>query len=231
MKTEEFNFSDFTRVAVGGAFEVEVVQSDSYGVSITADDNLFKNLKVSKEGETLKIGHSPHIGWRFRSASPRARITMPVLKGLQLSGATKGTISGFNSSEGFKLNLSGASSVTGEITAGDAEIDCSGASRVKLTGSAKDAVIEASGASSVELAGAAKNIVIKASGASRMELGGFSVQDAAIKLSGASRSIVKLDGTLNASLSGASKLSWIGNPIMGDIKTSGASTLSSKQNS
>ena len=52
MKTEEFNFGDFTRVEVGHAFEVEVVQSDSYSVSITADDNLFKNLKVSKEGET-----------------------------------------------------------------------------------------------------------------------------------------------------------------------------------
>ena len=209
MKTEEFNFGDFTRVEVGHAFEVEVVQSDSYSVSITADDNLFKNLKVSKEGETLKIGCSRHIGWRLRRTRPRARITMPVLKGLQLSGATKGTISGFNSSEGFKLNLSGASSVTGEITAGDAEFNFSGAS-------------------SVELAGAAKNAVIEASGASHMELGGFSVHDAAIKLSGASRSTVKLDGTLNATLSGASKLSWIGNPIMGDIKTSGASTLSNK---
>ena len=209
MKTEEFNFSDFTRVEVGYAFEVEVVQSDSYSVSITADDNLFKNLKVSKEGETLKIGHSRHISWRLRTSRPKARITMPVLNGLKLSGASKGTVSGFSSSEDFKLNLSGASRVTGEITAGDAELDCSGASRVELTGSAKDAVIEASGAS-------------------RMELGGFSVHDAAIKLSGASRSTVKLDGTLNATLSGASKLRWIGNPIVGDIKTSGASTLSNK---
>jgi len=209
MKTEEFNFSDFTRVEVGYAFEVEVVQSDSYSVSITADDNLFKNLKVSKENETLKIGHSRHIGWRLRTSRPKAKITMPVLNGLKLSGASKGTVSGFNSSEDFKLNLSGASRVTGDITANNAEIGCSGASRVELTGSAKNAVIEASGAS-------------------RMELGGFSVHDAAIKLSGASRSTVKLDGTLNATLSGASKLSWIGNPIMGDIKTSGASTLSNK---
>jgi len=209
MKTEEFNFSDFTRVAVGGAFEVEVVCSNSYSVSVTADDSLFKNLKVTKEGETLKVGHSKHIGWRVRTSRPKAKITMPVLNGLKLSGASKGTVSGFSSSEDFKLNLSGASSVTGEITAGDAEFNFSGAS-------------------SVELAGAAKNAVIEASGASRMELGGFSVHDAAIKLSGASRSTVKLDGTLSATLSGASKLSWIGNPIMGDIKTSGASTLSNK---
>lgn len=209
MKTEEFNFSDFTRVAVGGAFEVEVVHSNSYSVSVTADDSLFKNLKVTREGETLKVGHSKHIGWRVRTSRPKAKITMPVLNELKLSGASKGTVSGFNSLEDFKLNLSGASSVTGDITASNAEIDCSGASRVELTGSAENAVIEASGAS-------------------RMELAGFSVHDAAIKLSGASRSTVKLDGTLNAKLSGASKLRWIGNPIVGDIKTSGASTLSNK---
>ena len=209
MKTEEFNSSDFTRVAVGGAFEVEVVHSNSYSVSVTADDSLFKNLKVTKEGETLKVGHSKHIGWRVRTSRPKAKITMPVLNELKLSGASKGTVSGFNSLEDFKLNLSGASSVTGDITASNAEIDCSGASRVELTGSAENAVIEASGAS-------------------RMELAGFSVHDAAIKLSGASRSTVKLDGTLNAKLSGASKLRWIGNPIVGDIKTSGASTLSNK---
>jgi len=209
MKTEEFNFSDFTRVAVGGAFEVEVVHSNSYSVSVTADDSLFKNLKVTREGETLKVGHSKHIGWRVRTSRPKAKITMPALNELKLSGASKGTVSGFNSLEDFKLNLSGASSVTGDITAGNAEIDCSGASRVELTGSAENAVIEASGAS-------------------RMELAGFSVHDAAIKLSGASRSTVKLDGTLNAKLSVASKLRWIGNPIVGDIKTSGASTLSNK---
>jgi len=209
MKTEEFNFSDFTRVAVGGAFEVEVVHSNSYNVSVTADDGLFKNLKVTKEGETLKVGHSKHIGWRVRTSRPIAKITMPVLNELKLSGASKGTVSGFNSLEDFKLKLSGASSVTGDITAGNAEIDCSGASKVELTGSAENAVIEASGAS-------------------RTELAGFSVHDAAIKLSGASRSTVKLDGTLNAKLSGASKLRWIGNPIVGDIKTSGASTLSNK---
>ena len=46
MKTEEFNFSDFTCVAVGWAFEVEVVCSNSYSISVTADDSLFKYLIV-----------------------------------------------------------------------------------------------------------------------------------------------------------------------------------------
>lgn len=209
MKTEEFSLSGFTRVSAGAAFEIEIVRSDSYSVSITADDELFKNLKVSKEDETLKIGRSPRIGWRAGMTGPKAHITMPILNGLRLSGASKGKVSGFSSSEEFKLDLSGASRVSGDIVTGNAEFNLSGASRAELTGSANDAIIEGAGAS-------------------RVELDSFSLHDAAVKLGGASRCTVKVEGTLNARLSGASRLSWIGNPVMGDIRTSGASKLSKK---
>ena len=210
MKTEEFNISDFSEIITGWAFEIEIVQSESYSVTVTADDGLFRNLKVFKENETLKIGQSKHIGWFSRIINPKARITMPVLKRLGLSGASKAVVSGFNSSENFRLSLSGASNVTGEITAGDAEFDLSGASGVELTGSARD-------------------VIIKASGASHLELGGFSVNNMAVKLSGASRSTIKVDGNLDVRLSGASRLNWIGNPVMQDIRTSGASRLSKIQ--
>ena len=206
-KTEEFTLCDFTGIEIGGAFEVEIVRSDSYSVSITAEDELFRNLDVSKEGEILRIRHSRHIGWRAQITRPRARITLPVLKELHLSGATKTAISGFSSAEAFKLKLSGASRVSGEITAGNAEFELSGASRARLTGSAKD-------------------VIMDASGAIHMELGDFSVHNAAVKLSGASHITVKMDGKLDARLSGASHFSWIGNPVMGDIRTSGASRLS-----
>ena len=206
-KTEELSIRDFSAIEVGGAFDVEIVRSDTYGVSITAEDDLFKNLDVSKEGDTLRIRHARHIGWRAQITRPKARIALPLLRELRLSGASRATINGFNSSEAFKLELSGASSVSGEITAGDAEIELSGASRAKLAGSAKDAVIEASGANHVDFSD-------------------FSVRNAAVKLSGASHVSLKIDGRLDARLSGVSHLGLIGNPVMGNIRTSGASRLS-----
>ena len=209
MKTEEFKVKDFSSIVAGGAFEIEIVRAESYSVSITADDDLFKNLKVAKEGETLRIGHSKHLAWFSQITRPKARVTLPLLKGLHLSGATRGTVSGFDSSENLKLNLSGASHVTGQITAGNVEFDLSGASHAELAGSARD-------------------VIIDASGASRAELDSFSVQKVAVKLSGASHTTIKTDGALDARLSGASHLSWIGNPVMGDIRTSGASRLSKK---
>ena len=206
LDTEEFNFSDFTRIEAGSAFGVEIVQSGSYSISITADDNLLKYIEVSKEGETLKVGVKSGA---YSFTTLRAEITMPDLYELSLSGATHGTVQGFSSSHDFILDLSGASTVTGDVTAGDAEFNLSGASTVELQGSASDIVIEASGASSVELAG-------------------FPVNNADVKLSGASRGTVNLDGRLDADLSGASKLSYIGEPTMGTINISGGSTLSKK---
>jgi len=230
MKTEEFNFSNFTRVDVGGAFEVEVVQSDSFSVSITADDGLFKHLKVSKEGEALKVGRSIRSYVRPRFTLPKARVTMPELYGLKLSGASKAKVTGFSSPHDFSLGLSGASSLDiADVSAGDIDFNIVGASRVTgdITASG-NAEFNLSGASRVELVGSAKDVVIEASDASHVELGGFPVKNAKLKFKGACRGTVNMDGKLDANLSGASRLGWIGNPVMGDIKTFGASTLSKK---
>ena len=228
LNTQEFNFSDFTRVEVGYAFQVEIVQSDSYRVSVTADDNLFEHIEVSQEGETLKVGLKLPTS-RPLFTTLRAEITMPELYGLHLSGATRGTVSGFSSTENFDIEVSGASSLDlAEMSAGDVTFDISGASKVTGGITGGDAEFDVSGASSIELQGSASDLVIEASGASRVELDNFPVNNADVTLGGASRGTVNLDGTLDADLSGASKLSYIGEPTMGTINTSGGSTVSKK---
>jgi hypothetical protein len=226
LETQEIDFSGFTSVEVGHAFEVEIVRSDSYSLSITADDNLFEHTQVSQEGETLKVGLKPLLG--YVSGTLRAEITMPALTRLDLSGATRGSIEGFSSPEDFDLDLSGASSLDmSDMAASDIQFDLSGASRVggDITATG-DGHFDLSGASRVELAGSASDIVIEASGASAVELASFPVNNANVKLSGASHATLNLDGRLDADLSGASKLSYIGEPTMGTINTSGGSTVS-----
>lgn len=226
LDTREFNFSDFSRVEVGSAFEVKVVQSDSYSVSVTADDNLFDYILVTKQGTTLKIYLKTA---QYIATTTRAEITMPQLRGLELSGATRGTVSGFSSTENVDVEVSGASSLDMvDISTGDINFNISGASRVTGDITARDADFEVSGASTVQLEGSAADTVIEASGASRVELSGFTVNNADVRLSGASSGTVNLDGRLDADLSGASTLSYVGEPTMGNINTSGASTLRRK---
>jgi len=227
LKTETHDFTDFTRVDVSSAFEVEVIQSSSYSVEVTVDDNLLKYVDVSKGGETLKIGlKTVAVLW---PATLRAKITMPQLRGLEFSGATHGTVSNFSSTDNLDIDLSGASSLDlVDISAGDVKLDISGASKVNGDITAGDTDFDLSGASTVQLDGSAGDIVVKAGGASRVKLDGFTVNNADINFNGASTGTVNLDGRLDADLSGASKLSYIGEPTMGNINTSGASTLSKK---
>jgi hypothetical protein len=229
MKTEEMDFRDFTYVDAGHACEVEVIRSDSYTVSITAGDNIIKSVKVVKEDETLRIGRTLSSLRGLIPGTFHARITMPVLNGLNLSGASKGTVSGFSSKNNFSTNLRGASSLhIMSMSANDMKLKLAGASKVTGQVKAADAEFNLSGASRAELEGSASNIVIDAAGASHVDLASFHVDGANVKLSGASHSTVNIDGELDANLSGASRLYWLGKPLMGDMKTAGASTISKK---
>ena len=207
LKTEEYAFSDFNFIEISSAFEFDISKSSSYGVSITADDNVIEKVQVTKEGDTLKIGLKPTL-----SLGPvilKVTVTVPQLRGLGISGASHGTISDFSSTENLGITVSGASMVTGDITAGNVEFVISGASTVQLEGSAKDMIADVSGAS-------------------RLNLGGFVVNNANVTISGASTGTINPGGKLDANLSGASRLKYIGEPTLGTVNITGASSIEKK---
>jgi hypothetical protein len=95
--------------------------------------------------------------------------------------------------------------------------------------STHDFNLELSGGSTIELEGAASNLNLDASGGSRSDLSDFPVHNATVQLSGGSQATINLNDTLNANLSGGSQLQYIGTPTMGNINTSGGSTITKKQ--
>jgi len=208
LETEEYAFASFTRVEISSAFEFQIRQSSSYSINVTADDNVIDRVQISQDGQTLKI-RVGGVPTSFRRVTLKASVTMPQLGGLTVSGASRGTVANFNSTEAVSIVVSGASRVTGDITAGDIGFDVSGASTVQLEGSAAD-------------------MVAIISGASRFSLGDFTANNADVNISGASTGTIYLDGRLDANVSGASTLLYIGDPVMGTINVSGASTLSKK---
>ena len=230
--TEEKDFTDFTHVDVEGTFEVEISQSDSFSTSVSADESFFDYIAVTKEGNTLRIYLNPRhtfTDFTLQARTLKAKITMPALYGLNLSGASKATVTGFKSSKDFNLNVSGASSVDiDDMEVGDAEFEISGASKVTGSVNASDVRFEVSGASEVELEGSAKNIILTASGASKVKLADFPLSNANAKLSGASETTLDVKGRLDAVLSDASRLYFQGNPTMGNISVTGASTIKHK---
>ena len=92
----------------------------------------------------------------------------------------------------------------------------------------KNMRLEVSGASTVQLKGSAGSMTADVSGSSNLKLADLEVGSASVTLSGASNGTINLDGSLDAKLSGSSRLVYIGEPVLGTIDITGASTLKRK---
>ena len=73
MKTETLNINDFNNIEISNTYDFEIEQSSSFGVVLSADEGLFRNLKAVNDAGTLKVTHSKHIGWKFRLKRPKLR--------------------------------------------------------------------------------------------------------------------------------------------------------------
>ncbi len=204
--TKSLDLTGFDAVDVSNAIRVNIKQGEAYSVSVTADDNLWDRLQVRTSGQTLQIGMEPAA---YNNTHISAEITMPALTRLSLSGASQGSISGFQSTAGLTLELSGASRVSGDARAGAANFGLSGASNISLTG-------------------AADSLRLDASGASKAQLTDFPLNQANVTLSGASNANLSVKNNLDYDLSGASHLTYSGKPVVGKSSTSGASSVQSQ---
>lgn len=199
------SYSDFTKVETGFAFESTIRQDSLYSILVKTDDNIVDYLRIFKEGSTLKVLMDENKS--YRNVTLKIDITMPDIENINLSGASASEITGFEFIHDLDIQLSGASAIIGSVSTGDLNLELSGASSVTFSGSGID-------------------LNINGNGASTLNLGNFVLSDdASIILSGASVSTIRLDGTLDAVLSGASVLNYYGNPTLGNIVTSGESIV------
>jgi hypothetical protein len=209
LETRELGLSDFTRLELSHAFEAVVERSDAFGVEVSLDDNLMPFLRAEVHQGALRIGLEPGRSYRTEPGHMRVRVRLPRLAALEASGACRVELLGFGeapAAELLRLHLSGASRIEGALQADRLLLDASGASGFALTGRAERLEAEASGASRLELA--------------RLRAG-----SAEVSLSGASQAEVEVLGELEIDASGASSLVYHGQPRLGRVHTSGASSL------
>ncbi len=207
MATETYDFSKFDSVEISDTFQADLTAGDGYAVEVTVDDNLVDYLEVEQHGSTVKIGLKPFTA--AGNAHLRARITLPTLGGLDVSGASRAGVKGFQSDKNMLIKVSGASEIDGDMATGHLAADVSGGSTLRLNGRGSTVHAMASGASTIDLRDfAANGADVDASGASRIEL--------------------DTSGTLNARASGASTVHYTGHPALGRVDESGASTVSGR---
>jgi hypothetical protein len=221
--TEEF--IGFNRVEASHSFDIEITQGDKYTIEIRVDEEFVDYLEVTKRGNTLDLDLKEEFNYRFVDGVLEASITMPELVLVRLSGASSAHVDGFDSNERFEAELSGDSTLTGNVGAGNLLMDLSGSSDLSGAYTSSNAELKASGASHIKLSGSGQDLRIDVSGNSSVDLENFASENATVEVSGASEVVLNASGTVDVSASGASEVRQVGEGDFGNIDTSGASSV------
>ena len=174
----------YTKLDVSNAFDV-TVSDQVTDVVVTVGELAHDRVVVRVVDGELQIGFKPNTNY---SGKAKAVIPATVLR---------------------KLDLSGASSFTGDLRGDDVDIELSGASTYRGTVEATELDIDLSGASDAILSGACQTkMEIDLSGASTLKAANLSAMSVYGEMSGASKADVTVCSDLNVELSGGSMLTY-----------------------
>lgn len=198
-----YGLTNFDRLDMGSAFRITVEEGANFSIEARGNSRDLDDLDIYTRNGTLYAKYRNSL--RNRRYDMNLTITMPTLRGVDFSGASRSEVTGFRGLRELDIKLSGASRCTIDLSATRTNIDLSGASDLDMQG--------ASGFLYGDL-----------SGASKIEAFDFEVDEAELDLSGASTARVKVSKRLDVKASGASSVRYRGAPEL-KSRLSGSSTL------
>jgi len=122
-----YSFVDFDRVAVGEAFNVQIVRANYFSITANGDRRNLNDLVVTKNGNALSVRYGNN---RDHQHQTYLRITMPVLHSANFFDACDSRITGFYNVDEVTLFYSDASSGQVDLEGLKADLTLSDASHV-----------------------------------------------------------------------------------------------------
>ncbi|GAA4428690.1 hypothetical protein GCM10023188_13130 [Pontibacter saemangeumensis] len=203
---QTFDLRDFDEVTVSGPYHVQLTQGDNFSVRVRGEERDMRRMKVEKLGQELRIGFTEKNIELFEDDDPvLIQIVAPDYREIDLSGAIKADIGRVNADD-LQLNLAGAIKSVADLDVRNLKVDIAGACISKFTGRADNFELDVTGAGVVDAE----------------DLKATSVD---ADVTGASAAEVYATTTLRAQASGASRITYRGNPSDTTIDSSGPSSV------
>jgi hypothetical protein len=206
--TETRSVGDFTGIHASSVVKLEITQGEACAVTVEGPAKEVADLKTEVKDGVLSISGS--------NASDEEELKVKVtVKNLHLLDVSS------------TLNTSS----TNKIVTDSLHIISSGVSAVKLDVQATNIKANLSGASSVKLSGTTSRLTAGLSGAAQLKAYDLAAESVTLTTSGASSARVNASASLQATTSGASEIHYQGNPAEKNVNSSGASSVSMKDDS
>lgn len=199
-----FAESGFTKVSAGATFTVSIKQGATYSIQAKGCANDLNDLRIKNQQGQLEIEFNGNRNDRYRVD---LEITMPSLTSINLSGAAKGTVTGFGQQPTFMRSV------------------LSGTATCTITDLPLLVAADLSGASELFLHGATTDLIANVSGTSRLNAYGATADDVDISASGTAKIYVQARQSLVALASGDSRIYYKGNPSNLQIDRSGTAQV------
>ena len=225
----------FSRIETSGFTSFTLIQGSACSVTTSLDSS---EVSFDIEDGKLEItGMNEH--------DPNAIIISVVeLEKIELTGFSKMIMNSSLNSKDLEIDVNGFSScqLIGDVSLFDAEIsgestiifsgkctkmdlEISGMSKLDLTIESADLELELSGQSSAKITGTITNVEADISGMSDLKAKDCYVESMAIDVTGESDAVIQVKNTLDAEVSGKSKLKYYGNPTKIKEDASGLSVI------
>lgn len=127
--TLAYDFEGFTSISVPTVFGISVTQGAEYSIEVIIDEEAANRVEVTQNGSTLTIALRPGNG---QIETLDARVTMPVLDRIDLTGVVNARLSGFDQAA-MTINVGNVSNLYGDaLRIGQLQATVSGVSRMDL---------------------------------------------------------------------------------------------------
>lgn len=173
--TRTYQVADFTRVELRGADNVDIRVGPGFSVRADGDAEVLDRLKISRDGDAIRIGRVRTSGFNWGDRHAKISITMPALAGTAVAGSGDVTVDRVQG-ERFKGESAGSGSLKiGQLAVADARFSIAGSGDVEARGQVQRLEVNIAGSGNVDAGGlkaGAADISIAGSGNVRAEVNG-----------------------------------------------------------
>jgi hypothetical protein len=190
-------------------------------VSLTGDGVIKTETRPISEFSKLAVTGGYDVEWT--AGKPALTVSadenlLPLVKTVVSGGTlTIDSKENFSTAKNIKVVLSSPSLADVELTGGN-DFNAS-----RLSGQSLN--LESTGASEINLSGGVTNLDATLTGASKLKAKSFPVQNCTLSLVGASEADVTVSGAFKVSVTGASSVTYSGNPKTVDKEVTGAGSI------